>query len=202
MVKSVAIIFFVLVNSATLAQLHTGVFHIGWNTLKPLTDSDYISKTSSAGARIGFTKFMNDHVGLGIEGSSNTLKEYVPRTTYEFTGGAVTTDLYNYLYYFTIMGNAQYYFVQTKRFIPYASVGMGVAFNEYRIYYNVYEDTDSNQSFVVKPEIGTLFRINDYSKWGLKSSLSYEYATNKSEYFEVDNFSGISFQIGIVLFTD
>jgi outer membrane protein len=137
-----------------------------------------------------------------LEGSYNTLDDYVPRRTYDFPGGAITTDIYNYLYYFTIMGNAQYYFVQGEKFIPYASLGMGVAFSEYRIFYNVYEDTDSQTSFVVRPEIGTLFRVKEYASWGLKSSVSYDFAANKSDYFEVDNFSGISFQIGVVLFTD
>jgi hypothetical protein len=200
--KSVAFIFFSLLSTATLAQFHNGDFSIGWNTLIPLSDKDYTSTTSSAGARIGFTKVVNDNFGLGLEGGFNTLSEYVPPATYEYPGGAITTDMYNYLYYFTILGKVQYYIVQGKRFIPYASLGMGMAFSEYKIYYNVYDDSDSNQSFVVRPEVGTLFRINDFSKWGFKSSLSYEYAANKSDQFQVGNFSGISFQIGVVLFTD
>ena len=100
------------------------------------------------------------------------------------------------------MGNAQYYFVQGKKFLPYASLGMGIAFSEYQIFYNVYDDSDSQQSFVIRPEIGTLFRIKEYSDWGLKSSISYDFTANKSDYLEVDNLSGISFQIGIILFTD
>jgi outer membrane protein len=145
---------------------------------------------------------MNDRFGFGIEGGFNTLDDYVPRQTYEFPGGAITTDIYNYLYYFTLMGNAQYYFVQGKNFIPYASVAMGVAFSEYRIYYNVYSEGDTQTSFVVRPEIGTLFRVKEYASWGLKSSVSYDFAANKSDQFEVGNFSGINFLVGIVLFAD
>lgn len=189
-------------STATYAQLHSGAFHVGWNTLVPLSDKEYTGSTSSSGVRVGFSKFMNDRFGFGLEGSYNTLNDYIPRTTYEYTGGALTTDIHNYLYYFTVMANAQYYFVQGDRFIPYASLGMGMTFSEYRIFYNVYEDSDSRQGFVVRPEIGTLFRPKEYASWGLKSSLSYDYAVNKSEYFDVGNFSGISFQIGVVLFTD
>jgi len=195
-------ILFVLISISVRAQLYSGAFHVGWNTLKPLSDKEFTGNTSSAGVKVGYSKFMNDRFGFGIEGSYNTLDDYVPRSTYEFPGGAITTDLYNYLYYFTLMGNAQYYFVQGEKFIPYASLGMGVAFSEYRIFYNVYEDTDSKASFVVRPEIGTFFRIKEYSSWGFKSSVSYDFAANKSAYFEIDNFSGISFQIGVVLFTD
>jgi hypothetical protein len=79
---------------------------------------------------------------------------------------------------------------------------MGVAFSEYRIYYNVYSDGDRNTSFVARPEVGTIFRIKEYSSWGFKASLSYDYAANKSEYMGVGNFSAIGFQIGLVLLTD
>lgn len=194
--------FFIFLAVNVKAQLYQGAFYVGWNTMKPLSDKEFTSKSSSSGVKIGFSKFMNDRFGFGIEGGYNTLDDYVPRQTYEYPGGAITTDVYNYLYYFTVMGNAQYYFVQGEKFIPYASLGMGVAFSEYRIFYNVYEDTDSQASFAIRPEIGTFFRIKEYAAWGFKTSLSYDYAANKSDYFEVDDFSGISFQIGIVLFTD
>jgi outer membrane protein len=197
-----AIIFFILIGTCALAQYNSSAFSVGWNTLKPLSDKEFTSKTSSAGMRIGYSKFVNERFGFGIEGGFNTLDDYVPRQTYEYPGGALTTDLYYYLYYFTLMANAQYYFVQGKNFIPYASLGMGVAFSEYQIYYNVYNEGDSQTSFAVRPEIGTLFRVKEYARWGLKSSVSYDFATNKSDQFEVDNFSGINFLIGIVLFAD
>jgi opacity protein-like surface antigen len=198
-------IVFVLLSIASLsasAQMYESAFHVGWNVLTPISDKEFTSKTSATGVRLGFSKFINDRFGFGIEGSYNTLDDYVPLRTYEQPGGAISTDVYNYLYYFTVLANAQYYFTQGNKFIPYASLGMGIAFSEYRIFYNVYEDTDSQQSFVIRPEVGTLLRIKEYSHWGLKSSLSYDYSTNKSEYFEVDNFSGISFQLGVVLFTE
>jgi hypothetical protein len=100
------------------------------------------------------------------------------------------------------MANAQYYFVQGKNFIPYASLGMGVAFSEYRVYFNVYSENDTQTSFVARPEIGTFFRIKETASWGLKSAVSYDFAANKSDQLEAGNFSGISFQIGVVLFTD
>lgn len=200
--KNFVFIFFILVGTTALGQYNSGAFSVGWNTLKPLSDKEFTSKTSSAGMRIGYSKFVNERFGYGIEGGLNTLNDYVPRQTYEHPGGAITTDIYNYLYYFTLMGNAQYYFVQSKNFMPYASLAMGVAFSQYQIYYNVYNDADNQTSFVVRPEVGTLIRVKEYSNWGLKTSLSYDFAANKSDYFEIDNFSGIGFQLGIVLFTD
>lgn len=184
------------------AQLYQSAFHVGWNTLKPLSDKDYTSRTSSSGVRIGYTKFVSDKFGFGVEGGFNTLRDYVPRQTYEYPGGSLTTDFYNYLYYFTIMGNAQYYFMQGNKFIPYASLGMGVTFSEYRVFYNVFEDTDSKQGFVVRPEVGALFRVKEYSNWGLKASISYDYASNKSDHFATDSFSGLNLLFGVVFFAD
>lgn len=197
----VAIAFF-FIAATVHAQMHSSAFSIEWNTLKPLSDKTFIDRTSSAGVKITYTKFMNERFGLGLEGSYNTLNDYIPRQTYEYPGGAITTDIHNYLYYFSLVAHAQYYFMQGKRFTPYASVGMGIAFNEYRIFYNVYEDVDNKRSFVARPEVGTLFKIKEYSNWGLKAAIGYEYTTNKSEYFEVDNLSGINLSVGIVLFTD
>src|SRR5688572_23930722 len=202
MIRHIVFAFLLIIGLSASAQMNESSFHVGWNVLTPLSDKEFTSKTSTAGMRVGFSKFMNDRFGFGIEGSYNTLDDYVPLRIYELPGGAISTDVYNYLYYFTILANAQYYFMQGKKFIPYASLGMGIAFSEYRIFYNVYEDTDDQQSFVIRPEVGTLFRIKEYSRWGLKSSLSYDYSTNESDYFDVDNFSGISFQLGIVLFTE
>lgn len=196
------LVFCVLMAVAVHAQLYSSALHVGWNTLKPLSDTDYIGRTSSAGIRLGFTKLLNDKFGVGLEGSYNTMHEYVPRQTYDFPGGAITTDVYNYHYYFTIMANGQYIVYQGRRFLPYIALGMGVAFSEYRLYYNIYEDNDTQQGFVVRPEVGTLFRIKEYSHWGLKAALSYDYANTKSAYFEIDNFSGINLMVGVVMFTD
>jgi hypothetical protein len=173
-----------------------------WSILSPLSDKDYIGKTSAAGIRFGFTKFINDRFAFGFEGGYAGLTDYMPRATYYYQGGAYTTDFYTHLTYFTALANGQYYFKQGEKFMSYASMAMGVGFSNYRIFYNVYEDDDTKTGFVVRPEVGTLFRPKDYANWGLKASLSYDYTANKSTKFEVGNLSGIGFQIGVVFFAD
>lgn len=199
MTRIIIIFFLITVSLAAKGQEPISAFHIGWNTLVPFSDKDFTGSTSTAGLRLGFTKFVNDRFGFGFEAGYSTLDDYVPLTTYEYAGGAITTDMYNYLYYFSLMANGQYYFSQGKRFIPYASLGMGVAFSEYKIFYNVYEEGDNNTGFVIRPEIGTLFKVRENSGFGLKAAMGFEYATNKSDYFETKNLSGFNFQLGIVL---
>lgn len=196
----VSIIFFLICVSLTAkGQEYQSVVHIGWNTLVPFSDKDFTGNTSTAGIRLGYSHFINDRFAVGFEAGYSTLDDYVPPTTYEYPGGAITTDIYNYLYYFTLMANGQYYFSPGKQFMPYTSLGMGVAFSDYNIFYNVYQENDRNTGFVIRPEIGTLFKVKENSGFGLKAAIGFEYATNKSDYFETKNLSGFNFQLGIVL---
>lgn len=196
------IVLFIALSFASSAQLYESALHLGWNVTVPLSDKDYIGKSSASGVRLGFTKFLNERFGCGLEGSYAMLNDDTPLRTYDFPGGAVSAEVYNYLYQFALMANLQYYFVQGSKFIPYASLGMGMAFSEYHVYYNAFEDQDSQNGFTIRPEVGTLFRTKEYSRWGFKGSVSYEYAANKSDYLDVNSFSGLSFQLGLVFFTE
>ena len=199
MIRGIIIFFLITGSLVANGQEFSSAFHLGWNTLVPFSDKDFTGSTSTAGLRVGYSKFVDERFGFGFEAGYSTLDDYVPPTTYEYPGGAVTTDIYNYLYYFTLMANGQYYLSQGKRFISYTSLGMGVAFSEYKIFYNVFQERDNNTAFVVRPEIGTLFRVTENSGFGLKAAVSVDYATNKSDYFETKNLSGFNFQIGVVL---
>lgn len=199
MIRAFAIILFIGLSLAAKGQEYNSAFHVGWNTLVPFSDEDFTSKASSAGLRLGYTKFINERFGFGLEVGYSTLDDYVPLQTYFYEDGAISTDIYNYLYYLTVMANGQYYFSQGKHFIPYASLGMGVTLSQYKIFYNVYSEADNETGFVVRPEIGTLFKIKEYSSFGLKAALGFDYATNASDYFATDNFAGLNFQLGIVI---
>lgn len=199
MVRSILFFLLITLSLAGKAQQHSSAFHLGWNTLVPFSDKDFTGNTSTAGVRIGYTKFIGERFGFGFEAGYSTLDDYVPLTTYLYEDGAITTDIYNYLYYYTVMVNGQYYFAQGGRFMPYASLGMGVAFSEYKIFYNVYQEADNTTGFAVRPEAGVLFKIKERSGFGLKAALGFDYATNKSDYFATKNLSGFNFQLGFVL---
>lgn len=184
------------------AQLYSNAFHLGWTTLKPLSDKEFVNKPSSAGLRLGYTKFVNERFGFGFEGSYATLNDYIPLQTYTYPGGAYSTDFHPYIYYFTAMANAQYYFVQSRYFIPYVSVGAGVAFTEYTLFYNAFKDSKSQASFAMRPELGTIFKFGEYARWGLKVSGSYEYTSAKNDYFKLDKFTALGFQLGVVFLNE
>jgi membrane associated rhomboid family serine protease len=190
---------FIFALSTLYGQVADGAFHISWTTLKP-TYKEFVAKTSSQGIRAGFSKFVNEKFGFGIEGGYSVLNDYVPLETYQFPGGAITTDIYNYMYFYSLAVNGQYYFKTSEVLIPYVSLGAGVAYTDYTLYYNVYSDADDVTAFLLRPEAGVLYRFGKYAGTGVKAAIGYDYAFNKSDYFEVDNFSALSFQIGLVLF--
>ncbi len=199
--KARFILILILIGTSAGAQVAESAFHISWATAVP-TYTEYVSNTGTRGFNIGFTKFISERFGAGISGSYSLLDDYVPRQTYEFPGGAITTDIFNYMYFYSLTANGQYYFKTTGLFIPYASLSAGAAFTEYTIYYNAYSDTDSNISFTLRPEVGALYRFQKYSTFDLKAAIGYDYATNRSEHFELKNFSAMNFQLGVVLFNN
>jgi hypothetical protein len=183
------------------AQIAESGFSMSWSVIKP-TYTEFVKSTSTRGMRIGYTKFFNERFGAGFDAGYSAIDDYVPRTTYESPGGAFTTDIYNYMYYYTGALVGQYYFKTSGLLIPYASLAAGATITEYRIYYNIYTDTDNRAGFLIRPEAGAYFRFKPYSTFGLKGSIGYEYATNKSDYFELKNFSNLNFQLGIMFFND
>jgi membrane associated rhomboid family serine protease len=192
---------FLMISVSLKAQIAESAFHMNWTILKPI-NSAYIDNVSMQGIRIGYTKFLNERWGIGFEGGYSVLDDYVPRQTYDLSDGAITTDFFNYMYYITAVANVQYNFRTSGLLIPFASLGIGGAYTDYTVYYNVYSETDTGGSFVLRPKVGALYRFSTFSSLGLKAAIGYEYATNNSDRFETNNFSAMSFQVGIVLFSN
>lgn len=199
--RKVFILLFTVVSVSASAQIYESGFHVTLNTLKTLSDNEFIDRTSSNGVRLGYSKFLSDRFGFGIEGGYSVLQGHDPYQTYFYEGGSISYESYRYVYYYTLMANGQYYFMQGKHFIPYASLGAGVAFSQYKEFYNVYQEADDKTAFALRPEVGTLFRVKEHAGWGLKAAIGYDYTTNKSDYFGTDNLSSLNFQFGFVFLT-
>lgn len=198
MIRVIGVILLLSVCICARGQQYNNAFYLGWNSVVPFADKDFTSKTSSAGIRVGFSKFSTEKFGWGFDAGYSTLKDYIPRQTYEGPGQAITTDIYHYLYYLTATLNGQYYLSQGKHFITYTSLGLGISINDYRMYYNVYQETDNNAGFLVRPEVAAIFRIKEYSAWGFKAAVGLDYSTNASKYFQTENFLGLNLQLGLV----
>jgi len=176
-------------------------FYVSLDVNKPLSNTNWIGDVSGRGIKGGYRAFINEHFSAGLDISSNTYDQYQPTITVESPTGAITTDYYRYIYSYSAVVSGQYYFERKEEshFYPYAGLGLGANNNEYKLYYNIYSDTERKWGFLVRPEVGVLFKFSDRRSLGMMAAIHYDYSTNKSPMFNYSNFSAIGFQIGIMV---
>jgi hypothetical protein len=173
----------------------------GLDVNKPLSNTEWVNATSNKGFKIGYRTFLNDKFSAGVDLSSNTFEQYNPTETRQTGNGALTTDYYKYIYSYSLALNGQYNFSigQGQTFFPYVGIGLGANNNDYVVYYNIYEDSDRNWGFLVRPEAGILVKISKRGSFGVTGALHYDYSTNRSEKFNYNSFSAMGFHIGVML---
>lgn len=192
-----------IVFFAFTVQAQQRLFYLNWDINTPTSNTDWLSKSSVAGGKIGYRKFMErveNRLSTGIEFSWTTFSQYEPTQTFENATGAITTDYFKYIYQYTITGSAHYNFVAKENFYVYGGVGLGAMHNKYRIYYNIYTEGEDGWGFLARPEAGIIARIPGKSFGGM-AAIHYDISTNKSEYYNYSNFSALGFQIGVVFMT-
>ena len=176
-------------------------FYFAWDVNKPLSNTSWLSTTSSRGFRVGYREFINEKFSAGLDISSGTFEQYNPTETRRTGNGAITTDYFKYVYSYTAVISGQYNFHlnDDQTFFPYAGLGVGANHNEYMVYYNIYNDAERNWGFLVRPEAGMLVKIGKRGSFGVLGAIHYDYSTNKSEKFNYNRFSAMGFQLGIMM---
>ncbi|MFX1705437.1 outer membrane beta-barrel protein [Chitinophaga sp. CC14] len=176
------------------------LFGLSWEIAIP-TNNDFLDKTSFAGGKAEYRHFLKQApVSFGIAVSWNSFEQYIPTQTITYKDGnsAITTDMDRVIYTVPVMATAHYYFNYGKKAMPYIGLGIGTQYAEQNIYYNIFEDTQNNWGFAVRPEIGVLIRPNG-GNWGILLGAAYSYATNKNDLFQNDNLKSFNFNIGLFL---
>src|SRR5690606_3856446 len=168
-----------LTSVSVLAQEKYIYFNI--NGGKPLSNTEWIEDFSFAGGRIGYRGFIIPNLSAGVDFGWNNFDQYEPTNTRQTGNGAITTDYFHYIYAYSGVVSGQYYFRQEDedRLFPYAGLGLGASTNKYVLYYNIYEDAERSWGFLVRPEIGILFRFTERGSLGIMAAVHYDYSTNK-----------------------
>jgi hypothetical protein len=178
-------------------------FYFSWDINVPLANKDWIAKTSPRGAKVGYRHFIGDNrkFSAGVDVNWAYFQEYKPTQTFQNPGGAITTDYFNEIFDMGITASGQYYFEVGDRehLFPYAGLGLGASRNDYSVYYNIYEDQESNYGFLARPEVGVLLRISPRRKIGLMAAVHYDFSTAKSDEYDYSIFSTLGFQLGIMV---
>lgn len=175
--------------------------YLDWNINVPVSNTDWISEASTAGGKVGYRFFPfnnSDRISLGVDFSWTTISEYAPWQTFYSEDGAVSTDYFKYVYNNSLAISGQYYFpVKSDLFFPYAGLGLGANWNRYKLFYNIYEEEETNAGFVARPEAGILARFGSRRSMGARLAVHLDYSTNQSENYGYSNFSTLGFQLGI-----
>ncbi len=176
-------------------------FFLSWDGNTPASNPDFIKEASSLGTKLGFRKRINEDDKLWVGGDFGwaVYKQYIPTQTYTSGTQSVTTDLYNYSYNYSLSANLDYFFLPMEKIlVPYAGLGIGVAYDKFTQYYNIYGSTGSSWGFLVRPEAGILIGFKENSSWRVKAAFHYDYASNTSTDFGYKNFINYGFQVGLV----
>jgi hypothetical protein len=186
-----------------LAQGQEKYMYINLDGNKPLSNTGWIKDMSFAAGKIGYRGFITPQFSAGLDLGWANFDQYEPMVTKQSATGAITSDYFHYVYQYSGVISGQYYFKEEEeeRLFPYAGIGLGANTNEYVLYYNIYEDTERSWGFLVRPEVGVLFRFTERGSVGIMAAIHYDYSTNKSEKFGYNNFSAFGIQIGLMTMT-
>lgn len=175
-------------------------FQFGWDVNQPVGSNDFINQMSSVGTRLGFRKRLNedDRLWVGGDFSWAVYKQYVPYTTYYTSSGATSTDLYNYSYNYALTANMDYMFRSTDKIIlPYAGLGIGLAYNKFAQYYNIYNYSSEKWGLMLRPEIGVLIGFSENASWRMNVAAHFDYSTAADKDVGYSNFTNFGVRIGL-----
>lgn len=173
-------------------------FFVSWEIAIP-TNNDYLNKTSAAGGRVEYRHMIRPNVSIGIGASWNSFEQYTSRKTYQKPdgNGAITTDVVKDIYTVPVTASIHYYLGKPQgRVNPYIGIGIGTQYSEQDAYFNIYDISDMNWGFCVRPEVGLILPFN--RGVGAYVSAAYNFSTNTNDYFDINNIKHFAFNVGLV----
>ena len=168
---------------------------IAWDVNIPINNK-LIDATSYKGFKFEIRKMVKTNLSVGFEVGSTVFDQYIPRKTYQVQNGAVTTDMYGYIYSLPMALNVHHYFSVSKTVMPYIGIALGANYSEQKLYYNTYVSSSDNWGFLVRPEVGAIIKFQD--DIGVLVGARYNYSTNSEQSFQMNSIQSLSFQLGFV----
>ena len=183
-------------TSGNITILDRDMFILNWEIAFP-TNSDYLSETSFRNGRLEYRHLVTNQFAFGFSLGWYSFDEKVDQQLYETEDGAsaVFTDVVRQVYQLPFSANGYYYCGNSEEFRPYAGLGLGANYAQQEAYFNVFIVEDSNWGFYVRPEIGAHYLFGN--GFGLIGYVSYNYATNSSDFFNVDYLGHVGIGLGV-----
>lgn len=183
--------------TTTYAQKGSSLFGLSWEVAVP-SGNKFLDKTSWAGGRIEYRHMVQKNLSLGIGMSWNSFDQYVGSRTYYSKDGAsaVTTDMVRQIYTLPLTALVHYYpAMNNKKVKPFVGIGIGAQYSEQNVYFNIYQVSNNNWAFAMRPEIGANWMIA--SELGILTTIGYNWGGNKMDAIGSTHISQLTFNLGL-----
>ncbi len=163
----IAVISFTIVSGKMYSQmggqfLQNGLFTFSYQMAFSMGDlNNWLPENSFRGFDLEYTTLVTDNLAVGGHvGWQGFYKKY-PRDTYEFPSGAITTTIFKTYYTIPMHGIVTYYFIPDKFIQPFASILVGVNYNERDLQFGQYIVEDQSWNFSFAPELGLIIPFGE-----------------------------------------
>ena len=141
--------------------------------------SDYFESTSWRGVNIDYHYFIQDNLAIGFSTGWQVFDENVGFVTETDGTETVSGFRYNYLNSFPLLFTGSYFFDSSGNLSPFASLGLGLTYNELEEDIGLFQERSTGWPFTVRPEIGLDYQVN-YGV-GIRASFRYNYVASGNE---------------------
>ena len=138
--------------------------------------SDFFSKTSWRGINIDYHYLLEDNFAIGFSTGWQVFSDNRGFVTETSGTETVSGFRYNYLNSFPLLATGSYFFDSSSDLVPFASLGLGLTYNELEEDIGLFRNTRTGWPFTVRPEIGMDYEIN-YGV-ALRASVRYNYVAS------------------------
>lgn len=146
------------------SQAQASYVSFGYRMAFPMASfREYIKATSFRGVQFDYKYFLNDNVAVGFTYHWNGFYDNVPRSTYQFDGGAVTAEQYNFSYASNILIGADYYIPTSTIIKPFIGFRGGMGYLELDRFVGALQFQETVWKFSYSATFGTLFQIPNTS---------------------------------------
>jgi len=154
---------------------------------------DFIDEPSFRGFFMDGRGMINEKFSIGGGMGWNIYNQSYDRATYEFEGGALTGQKWNYFFQMPLFVNAHYYFTHQGAIQPRVGISTGGYYTEYEIQMGTFSLYDKEWVFGFTPEIEVYVPFGT-SHWGMSVSGKYNYLFYNDN--RIDGLQNFSLDIG------
>ena len=187
---------FVLTAAAADAQVGKRWYiDAGWQ-FNATVQNNFSESAQGLGAYLESGYYLLPRIAVGAFVSYNTNNQYFARETYYFDDGALNTDKFHSLYQVPFGATVRYRFTWSK-FQPYVEAKVGANYADLNTYFASYAAYAKTWGFYASPEVGFTWHPFSRTNFGFQFALYYSYATNRSEYFNMNGINNCGFKLGL-----